>query len=113
MVRNNYNEPNKATFASQVDKALNLALSKRNIMNGFQVIRIWLINSKAMDGRTKPNELDTTNHNNDTSNQYNVENFNGTINDIKGQSENGVAIELINIVTTINEPTTTKVNVDG
>ncbi len=68
MVRNNYNEPDKATFASQVDKALDLALSKRNIKNGFQVTRIWLINSKAMDGRTKPNELDTTNHNNDTSN---------------------------------------------
>ncbi len=35
------------------------------------------------------------------------------MNDIKGQGENGVAIELINIVTTIDEPTTTKVNVDG
>ncbi len=31
MVRNNYNEPNKAPFIGQVDKALDLALFKRNI----------------------------------------------------------------------------------
>ncbi len=66
-----------------------------------------------MDGRTKPNELNTTNHNKNTSNQYNVENFNGTMNDIKGQGEDGVTIKLINIVTTIDEPTTTKADVDG
>jgi hypothetical protein len=35
MVRNNYNEPNKATFATWVDKALDVALSKINIKNGF------------------------------------------------------------------------------
>jgi hypothetical protein len=41
MVRNNYNEPNKVTLASSVKKALDLALSKKNIKNGFQVTRIW------------------------------------------------------------------------
>jgi hypothetical protein len=40
MVRNIYNEPNKATFVGWVNEALNMALSKRNIKNGFQVTRI-------------------------------------------------------------------------
>ncbi len=31
MVINNYNEPNKVTFVGWVDKALDLALFKRNI----------------------------------------------------------------------------------
>ncbi len=35
MVRNNCNEPNKATFVSWVDEAFDMALSKRNIKNGF------------------------------------------------------------------------------
>jgi hypothetical protein len=35
MVRNNYNQPYKATLATWVDKALDVTLSKRNIKNGF------------------------------------------------------------------------------
>jgi hypothetical protein len=35
MVRNNYNELNKVTLVALVDKALNVALSKRNIKSGF------------------------------------------------------------------------------
>ncbi len=35
IIKNNQNEPNKTTFVGQVDKALDLALSKRNIKNGF------------------------------------------------------------------------------
>jgi hypothetical protein len=34
------------------------------------------------------------------------------MNDIKGWGEDGVDVELINIVTIIDEPTTTKANVD-
>jgi hypothetical protein len=84
MVRNNYNESNKATFASWVDKALDLALSKRNIKNKFQVTRIWLFNPKAMDGKTKPNELYTIDCNNYTLNDNNVENYDEIMNDIEG-----------------------------
>jgi len=100
MVLNNYNEPNKVTFIGWVDKALDLALSKRNIKNGFQVTRICPLNPKAMDGSTKPSELYTTNHNNSTSNDDNVENFDGAMNDIKGWGEDGVPKKLINITTT-------------
>jgi hypothetical protein len=57
MVRNNYNELNKATLATWVDKALVVVLSKRNIKSGFQDIKIWPFNPKVMDGRTKPSEL--------------------------------------------------------
>jgi hypothetical protein len=35
MVRNNYNALKKATLIKWVDKALNVALCKRNIKNGF------------------------------------------------------------------------------
>jgi hypothetical protein len=40
MVRINYNELDKATFTAWVNKALNVALSKRNIKSGFQVTGI-------------------------------------------------------------------------
>jgi hypothetical protein len=63
MVSNNYKEPNKIIFANWVDKALNAALSKRNLKNGFKVIGIWPFNPKVMDGRTKPSELYTTKDN--------------------------------------------------
>ncbi len=63
MVISNYNQPNKATFVGWVDEALNMALSKRHIKNGFQITRIWPLNPKAMDGRTKPNELYIADHN--------------------------------------------------
>jgi len=66
-----------------------------------------------MDGRTKPNELYIANHNNNTSNEDNVKNFNGTMNDTKGWGEDGVVVKLINIITTIDELAKTKANVDG
>ncbi len=40
MVRINDNELDKATLAAWVDKALNVALSKKNTNSGFQVTRI-------------------------------------------------------------------------
>jgi hypothetical protein len=36
-VRNNYNKPNKATFANWEDKALDLALSKKTSRMGFKL----------------------------------------------------------------------------
>jgi hypothetical protein len=63
---------------------LDLALSKRNIKNRFQVTRIWLFNLKAMDGKIKPNELYTIDHNNNTLNDNNVGNYDETMNDIEG-----------------------------
>jgi hypothetical protein len=35
MVRNNYNEINKVTLTTWVDKALDVVLSKKNIKSGF------------------------------------------------------------------------------
>jgi hypothetical protein len=84
IVRKNYNESNKATFASWVYKALDLVLSKGNIKNRFQVTRIQLFNPKAMDGKTKPNELYIIDHNNNTLNDDNVGNYDEIMNDIEG-----------------------------
>jgi len=66
-----------------------------------------------MDGRIKPSELYTIDHNNNTSSEDNAENFNETMNDIEGWGENGTTTKLINIATTIDEPTTTRTDVDG
>jgi hypothetical protein len=64
MVIINYNELNKAILIAWVNKALDVALSKRNIKSGFQVTWIWPFNPKVMDGRTKPNELYVDRNNN-------------------------------------------------
>jgi hypothetical protein len=48
-----------------------------------------------------------------TQNEDNVKNSDGTMNDIKGWGENGVATKLINIATTTDELATTKANVGG
>ncbi len=37
MVRNNYNEPNKATFVGWVDEALDMALPKETSKMGFKL----------------------------------------------------------------------------
>jgi len=48
-----------------------------------------------------------------TQDEDNVIFFDGTMNDIKGCGENGVATKLINIATTTDELATTKANVGG
>ncbi len=111
MVRNNDNELNKVTLVAWVDKALDVALSKRNIKSEFQVTRIWPFNPKVTDGRIKPNEFYSVDHD-DTSNEDNVKNFNEAMNDIKGLGEYATIIKLINIATTIDELATTKADVD-
>jgi len=63
MVSNNYKDLDKIAFANWVDRALDLVLSKRNINNGFKVMGSYPFNPKAMDDRTKPNELYTTKNN--------------------------------------------------
>ncbi len=112
MVKNNYNEPDKATLAAWVNKELNVVLSKRNIKNGFNATRIWPFNPKAMDETIKPSEFYAATRNN-ASNEDNEENSNEAINDIKGRGENGIATELINIATTTDDIATTRTNVDG
>jgi len=66
-----------------------------------------------MDGKTKPNGLYIVDHNNDTLDEDNVENFNGRMNDSKNWGENGTTAKLINIATIIDELVTTRANVDG
>ncbi len=51
MVKRNYIEPNKITLVGWVDKALNLALTRKNIMSKFKSTRIWPLNPKAMDSK--------------------------------------------------------------
>jgi hypothetical protein len=113
MVRNNYNEPNKATLATWVDKALDITLSKKTIKNGFKVIGIWPFDPKAMDGRIKPDEFYIVDCNNNISYEDNQENFDEAIHDIEGWGENGIVAKLINIATVIDDIATTRIKVDG
>ncbi len=86
--------------------------SKRNIKNWFKVTRIWPFNPKAMDGRTKPSEFYVIDYDNG-SNEDNEKNSNEIINDTKGQGEDGIVIELINIAIATDDIATTRIDVDG
>jgi hypothetical protein len=68
---------------------------------------------KAIDGRIKPSELSTVDQNDNILGEDNAKNSNGTMNHTKGWGENGATTKLINIATTIDEPTTTRADVDG
>ncbi len=59
MVRSNHRKLNKATLINWVDKTLNQLLFKKNIKFNFKATKIWPFNPKAMDERTKPNDLYT------------------------------------------------------
>jgi hypothetical protein len=59
MVRKNYTKPNKITLARWVDKILNLAFTRQNIMLGFKGTGIWPLNPRAMDSKTSPSTLYT------------------------------------------------------
>jgi hypothetical protein len=52
MVKNNYNELNKFTFARWMDMVLDQSLTKQNIKSCSRVIKIWSFNLKAMDDKT-------------------------------------------------------------
>ncbi len=106
MVNNNYKEQNKIALVNQVNKALNVVLSKRNINNGFKITWVWRnFNPKAMDGKTKPNELFITEDNIIIIDEKNVEYFDEGLDNTQYQGEHGASIELINIDTT-KEPFT-------
>jgi hypothetical protein len=59
MVRSNHRELNKATLVNWVNKTLKQLLFKKNIKSNFKATKIWPFNPKAMDERTKPNDLYT------------------------------------------------------
>jgi len=59
MVRNNHRKLNKATLISWVDKTPVQLLFKKNIKSNFKATKVWPFNPKAMDERTKPNDLYT------------------------------------------------------
>ncbi len=42
-----------------MNKALDQAFSRKNIISGFKNTGIWLLNPKAMDERTRPSSLYT------------------------------------------------------
>jgi hypothetical protein len=53
MIKRNYIEPNKIILAAWVNKALDLALTRKNIMSRFKATRIWPLNNhRAMDFKT-------------------------------------------------------------
>ncbi len=60
MVKNIHCESNKCTLVSWVDKILDQSLSKKNINSGFKDTRIWPLNLKAMDHKTKPFKVYTS-----------------------------------------------------
>ncbi len=84
----------KTTFVGWVDKALEISLSN-NIKSEFKITRIWLLNLRAMDNKTMPNEMyififnmnilnDKIRNLNDESYKYQVWEEHGTTNrDIK------------------------------
>jgi hypothetical protein len=111
MVSNNYKEPDKIAFANWVDKVLDVIMSKRNIKNGFKVIKIWPLNPKDMDGRTKPNELSIAKDNIIPIDEKNVKNSDEGLNDIQGWGEHGTTVKFISIGI-IEEPATIRCYVD-
>jgi hypothetical protein len=59
MINRNYIKLNNIFLARWVDKALHQALSRKNIILWFKSIWIWPLNPKAMDERTRLNNLYT------------------------------------------------------
>jgi hypothetical protein len=59
MVKMNYTKPDKITLVGWVDKVLNLALTRKNIMSRFKGTWIWPHNPKAMDSKIGLNTLST------------------------------------------------------
>jgi hypothetical protein len=52
------------TLVGQVDKMFDQSLSKQNILKGFKATRVWPLNPRAMDDKTRPSSLYTTKANN-------------------------------------------------
>jgi hypothetical protein len=59
MVRRNYTKLDKITLVGWVNKALNLALIRKNIMSRFKGTRIWPFNPRAMDSKIDLNIMYT------------------------------------------------------
>jgi hypothetical protein len=59
MINRNYIELNKIVSARWMDKTLNQTLSRKNIILRFKSTRIWPLDLKAMDDRTRLNNLYT------------------------------------------------------
>jgi hypothetical protein len=53
----NYIKPDKIALAGWVDKILNHALIRKNIMSRFKGTWIWPLNPKAMEEKTSPSTL--------------------------------------------------------
>jgi hypothetical protein len=54
MINRNYIDPENVVLVGWVDKALDQALSRKNIILGFKSTRIWPLDPKAMDERIRP-----------------------------------------------------------
>ncbi len=59
LVKRNYTKLDKLKLVGWVNKALNLALTRNNIMSGFKGMGIWPFNPRAMDSKIGPSILYT------------------------------------------------------
>jgi hypothetical protein len=57
MVKSNYNELKKFTFARWMDMALDQSLTKQNIKSCSRVIKTHSFNLKTMDDKTWPSNV--------------------------------------------------------
>jgi hypothetical protein len=102
MVSNNYSKPDKIILVAWLDKTLDQALVKKNIISWFKVTSIWPMNSKAMDEKTTHNTLytlgnvDRTRGDDGESNEKDEDHLQWL--------EHSTTTKLINIATTL-EPT--------
>lgn len=94
MARSKFNELNKITLAIWVDKALDQSPTKQNIEVGFNVIRIWPFNLRAMD------------ENIELTNIYTSMNSNHEEGEDHYTTEEYVVVELLNIIRLVAMSTT-------
>jgi hypothetical protein len=57
MITRNYIERNKIVLVGLMDKAIDQALLGNNIILGFKSTRLWPLDPKVMDEKTKPSSL--------------------------------------------------------
>ncbi len=98
MVSKNYIEPYKITLVGWINKTLDLALTRKNIMSRFKGTRIWPFNPRAMDSKISLNTLYTL------QNQDKEEKEPEQEDDEQDWIEHTIVKELININSTTKVP---------
>lgn len=103
MARNKFSELNKITLAIWVDKALDQSSTKQNIEVGFNVIRIWPFNLRAMDENIELTNIYTSVNSNDEEGE---DHYTTKENLGHNEQEEYVVVELLNIIRLVAMSTT-------